>query len=91
MRLPELAESEANYLADSFDFSGGQIDNIIRKKEITEVLQGVTICFDQIVCFCKEEILHHKFQSIGFKITKIIYMINLQSKYETFEPLLNNS
>lgn len=70
MRLPELAESEANYLADSFDFSGGQIDNIIRKKEITEVLQGVTICFDQIVSFCKEEILNHKFQSIGFKITK---------------------
>lgn len=70
LRLPELAQSEANYLADAFDFSGGQIDNIIRKKEINEVLHGATICFDQIISFCKEEILNHKLTAIGFKTTK---------------------
>lgn len=38
--IPELAEQEAATLAESYDFSGGQIENIARKHAIHSVLHG---------------------------------------------------
>ncbi len=56
-KLPFLSSSECNTLANQFDFSGGQIDNIIRKNEIFEIIHGVSVDFKNIVEFCNSELL----------------------------------
>ena len=38
--IPELTKSDASVLADSYEFSGGQIENIARKHAINSVLYG---------------------------------------------------
>ena len=56
-KLPSLSESECENLANRFDFSGGQIDNIVRKNEIHEIIHGISIDFNNIIDFCKTELL----------------------------------
>jgi len=66
-KLPTLTENECNTLANRFDFSGGQIDNIIRKNEIYEILHGITVDFNSIVEFCNSELLlRSKTFKVGF-------------------------
>ncbi len=65
-KLPQLSLSECSLLAGDFNFSGGQIENILRKSEIHEIIHGVTITFKQIIDFCKEETLNNKRVQIGF-------------------------
>lgn len=56
-KLPGLTATECEMLAQRFDFSGGQIDNIVRKNEIYEIIHGVAVSFDNIVDFCNSELL----------------------------------
>lgn len=56
-KLPELSAPECEMLAQRFDFSGGQIDNIVRKNEIYEIIHGVAVSLDNIVDFCNSELL----------------------------------
>lgn len=56
-KLPSLTESECETLANRFDFSGGQIDNIVRKNEIHEIIHGISVDFSNIIDFCKTELL----------------------------------
>ena len=70
LKLPHLTNKQANQLAHSFVFSGGQIDNIFRKKEIAELLYGESVDFDAILRFCKEETLQQTVNSIGFRTIK---------------------
>lgn len=66
-KLPNLTENECNRLASCFDFSGGQIDNIVRKNEIYEILHGITVDFNSIVEFCNSELLlRNKSFKVGF-------------------------
>ncbi len=66
-KLPNLTENECNALANRFDFSGGQIDNIIRKNEIYEIVHGITVDFNSIVEFCNSELLlRNKSFKVGF-------------------------
>lgn len=65
-KLPYLNEASCQILAEGFDFSGGQIDNIIRKTEIQEIVHGTMSNFDQIQSFCNEESLLIKKTKIGF-------------------------
>jgi hypothetical protein len=55
-------------LAQEFTFSGGQIDNVIRKCEIEHVLTGVPVDLESIKGFCDKEVLLKKSTSnrIGF-------------------------
>ena len=53
--LPDLSENEAQTLADQFDFSGGQIENIVRKRFIDEVLTGKPVGIDQLLELCRNE------------------------------------
>lgn len=67
LKLPRLSTYECESLASQFDFSGGQIDNVVRKSEITEIINGQSVDFDQIICFCNEEILNNNHRNkIGF-------------------------
>jgi AAA+ superfamily predicted ATPase len=70
LKLPHLTNKQANQLAQSFVFSGGQIDNIFRKKEIVELLYGESVDFETILRFCKEETLQQTVNSIGFRTIK---------------------
>jgi len=56
-------------LATKYDFSGGQIDNIVRKNEINEILYGSKVDVNILLEFCKEETFSNQFPrtQIGFK------------------------
>ena len=53
--LPELTVSDATTLARSFDFSGGQIENIARKALVDHLLFGRTPNLDCIIELCSNE------------------------------------
>ena len=66
--MPELTNAEAMSLARDYDFSGGQIENIVRKKEISEILTNHTPSLSEIRNYCDNEILSgdHPRSKIGF-------------------------
>lgn len=69
--IPDLDIEQRKYLAEHYVFSGGQIENISRKKNIFEVLEGRTPTKTEIATFCDEEIASSRKQScekIGFVI-----------------------
>ena len=53
--IPELSEEEAERLAREFDFSGGQIENIARKKTVKALISGAKPSFEDILEYCSEE------------------------------------
>ena len=53
--LPELSESEAVQLATDFDFSGGQIENIARKRAVKSIIDVKEPGYAEIREFCQEE------------------------------------
>lgn len=53
--LPELSETEALQLSHDFDFSGGQIENVVRKKAVNDILGEKATTFPDIRSFCEEE------------------------------------
>lgn len=66
-KLPFISEKQSLELAQKFDFSGGQIENIARKAEIEYVISGAQSTLEQIIEFCKEEHLNRNERSrIGF-------------------------
>lgn len=67
-KLQHLNPDEAMILAKTFDFSGGQIENIVRKKEIEEIIQGKAIRFEEIYSFCKAELFEKSYGKIGFGV-----------------------
>ncbi len=64
-KLSNLKPEECFLLAESFQFSGGQIENIVRKKEIYEIVHESEVGFEKILSFCKEE-------SIAGDVAKVI-------------------
>jgi hypothetical protein len=67
-KLSGFSEEEYLSLAEQFDFSGGQIENIIRKNEMHEIIHGKQVSFKNIVDFCQAEFLNKNPESkIGFK------------------------
>ncbi len=68
-KMPHLSNEDCELLASQFDFSGGQIDNIVRKNEINEIIYGNKVNMQSLLEFCKEETLSNSFSKtpIGFK------------------------
>ena len=65
-----MSETDAHKLASQFDFSGGQIENIARKRTIDYILTGRQATLEEIEAFCRAEYLSGKdqFQPVlGFK------------------------
>ena len=54
-KLSSLSEAEAHSLAIRYDFSGGEIDNIVRKSLMSEVIEGKIPSFNEIEKLCTEE------------------------------------
>lgn len=53
--IPELAEGEPERLAGKYAFSGGQIENISRKRIVQSVLTGHDPTIEEIEQMCREE------------------------------------
>jgi len=54
--MPRLSDNTAGKLASSFDFSGGQIENITRKCDIESILYGDEyVTEEKIEQYCREE------------------------------------
>lgn len=58
-KLNTLGTEELSKLAKEFDFSGGEIDNIVRKCEMNEIIKGTQPGYEEIVELCKTERLEN--------------------------------
>ena len=68
--LKDLSEDDACQLASHFDFSGGQIENIARKRTVDYILSGKYATLDEIEKYCRAELLDNKKERrpvVGFK------------------------
>ena len=55
-----LSNEDAQVLASKFDFSGGQIENIARKRTIDYILSGKTATLSDLVKYCETEVFESK-------------------------------
>lgn len=53
--IPTLAEPIAEELAAEYDLSGGQIENIARKRTVELILNGEEPSFEQLHSMCRTE------------------------------------
>ena len=65
-KLSGLSLDDAARLASDYDFSGGEIDNIVRKATMMEVIDGVCPSIDIIDRLCGEEKISKPYTKIGF-------------------------
>ena len=67
--LKDISADDARQLASHFDFSGGQIENIARKRTVDYILSGKFASLDEIEGYCRAELLSGKERrSIGFNV-----------------------
>lgn len=68
--IPSLNDDDINRLADEYDFSGGEIENIVRKTTVENILSGREVSYDMISEFSKNEKLSNanSRSKIGFNI-----------------------
>ena len=55
--IPEIKSEEALKLAGDFEFSGGQIENVVRKRAVDAILNGFEPDFETVMGYCREEML----------------------------------
>jgi hypothetical protein len=67
-KISWLTEKESEELAEQFEFSGGQIDNVVKRLLMEEVVSGGQPAYQLVVQFSNEEILDRRDQNskIGF-------------------------
>ena len=66
-KLDFLSDKDAKQLAEEFDFSGGQIENISRKIFLDAILLGKTNSLHDTIQYCEDEVLSNKnSRKIGF-------------------------
>lgn len=58
--LKDISVDDARRLATHFDFSGGQIENIARKRTVDYILLGEYASFKEIEDYCRAELLANK-------------------------------
>ncbi|MCQ2241683.1 ATP-binding protein [Treponema sp.] len=54
-KIKSLSDEDACALAKDFDFSGGEIDNIVRKSEIDEIITGIRPAYGRLFELCQKE------------------------------------
>ena len=70
--LPDLPEADIKILAEKYDFSGGQIENVARHYTIDSVLQGEkAVSLEKLISHCNNEcLLQKESKKIGFDYNK---------------------
>ncbi|MDR0823373.1 MAG: hypothetical protein LBN20_06320, partial [Endomicrobium sp.] len=67
--IPTLSDTDAQSLSHSYDFSGGQIENIARKRTVDNIISGEEPNLDKLISFCNEEMFDKSVvKKIGFAI-----------------------
>lgn len=67
--LPSLTEEDRLILANNYDFSGGQIENIVRKYTVDCILNGTAPNINTIHGYCQSEFLNNRERKkIGFTV-----------------------
>jgi SpoVK/Ycf46/Vps4 family AAA+-type ATPase len=67
--IPDLSEQEIIDLAALYDFSGGQIENIARKRAVDFILSGSNPSLEKMKLYCHEETIDKKILNrIGFAV-----------------------
>ncbi|MEN9400799.1 MAG: hypothetical protein RL632_1902 [Bacteroidota bacterium] len=56
-KIAYLSKDDASFLAENFDLTGGQIDNIVRKCEVKSVIEGIDADFEMLKSYCIEELV----------------------------------
>lgn len=64
--MPDLPESEVAILAERYDFSGGQMENITRKATVEHILTGQMPSLEMLIGFCEEENIIENRPRIGY-------------------------
>lgn len=67
--IPELSELNARMLAEKYNFSGGQIENIARKRVVDMILSNEEFSLDALCNHCNSEIISRSVKprrQIGF-------------------------
>ena len=65
-KLPALTDTETAELASRFDLSGGEIDNVVRKVLMEEVVSGETPSLAMATRIASEERISKETRKIGF-------------------------
>lgn len=66
-KLTDTTEETCKILALRYEFSGAQIENVVRKCEMSEILNGAFPPLEEILACCAEEQLQQEIRpSIGF-------------------------
>jgi hypothetical protein len=58
--IPSLSDTFAHSLAKEFDLSGGQIENVARKRTVELILSGEEPSEEQIREYCMGEMVNSK-------------------------------
>ena len=67
--LNDISADDARQLASRFDFSGGQIENIARKRTVDYILSGKSATLSEIEAYCRAELLsNNSHRPIGFNV-----------------------
>jgi hypothetical protein len=67
--IPDLPEQEIIELAAQYDFSGGQIENIARKRTVDFILSGSNPSLEKMMSYCHDETLDkNTINRIGFAV-----------------------
>jgi SpoVK/Ycf46/Vps4 family AAA+-type ATPase len=53
--IPDLQDGDIAVLAERFEFSGGQIENISRRRTVASVLHGKPPSLEELIAYCREE------------------------------------
>ena len=65
--IPELSDEDVRVLSENYNFSGGQIENIARKRTIENIINGENVSFDCIRAFCDSELISNdRHKKVGF-------------------------
>jgi len=64
--MPNLSDDEANNLAREFDFTGGEIENVVRKAKVKYILMGAENDFEAIRSICHSETVNSGKNKVGF-------------------------
>ena len=64
--MPELPENDVAILAERYDFSGGQMENITRKATVEHILTGQMPSLEMLIGFCEEENIVENRPRIGY-------------------------
>ena len=67
-KLPQLDDCNIIELAKKYEFSGGEINNIVRKCHIHELTEDKNLDFETILNFCNNELIKTDIRKIGFNI-----------------------